>query len=342
MSGTSVEKNGVVTATDTAPATKKAQKIKEPKPLTVPFMPAYKLTGTGGVNLPAIGFGTGTVWFKGNNQEKFQEAIHAALDAGFRSLDSAEMYGNEVAESKAIHSWLTANNVPRKHLTITSKVLASIDAEGGVEAACRRSLKNTGLDYFDIYLMHAPFNRDGSAFSRSLREVWSDMEKLVDDGLCRAIGVSNWRICDLEEIYKTARIKPVVNQVEHHPHLQQLDLVKWQKDHGILLQAYAPLKTLTHEKLRDGPVAKIISAIAARRGYNAEVVLLKWALQGGKAIVTTSRNRDRVKTLLSVPSSAPLNSEEMAAINKAGQAQQFRGHWTHISVFKEDPSQESD
>ena len=104
---------------------------------------------------------------------------------------------------RAIQGWLARTSTPRSDLFITSKVLKSVDAEGGVEAACRRSLRAIGCEYFDLYLIHAPFHTDGSPFTSvaSLSEVWAQLEALVDEGLVRQIGVSNWRVGDLEAVY---------------------------------------------------------------------------------------------------------------------------------------------
>merc|ERR1711972_346433 len=111
-----------------------------------------------------------------------------------------------------------------------------------------------GLKYFDLYLIHAPFQRNGDAFKTSLRDAWTQMEGLVDAGKVRAIGVSNWRTQDLEEIYDTARIKPVCNQVEAHPYLQQPALLSYCQSHGITLTAYGPQIPVTKDAVKGGPV----------------------------------------------------------------------------------------
>jgi diketogulonate reductase-like aldo/keto reductase len=164
-----------------------------------------------------IGYGTGTAWFaaSGPRVEELKSAVTASLDAGFRHLDEAEMYGNEAATGEALSAWRAAHSeVHREALHITSKI---ISVDSGVEAICRRSLAAMQLDYFDLYLVHAPFQRNGDPFSTPLPKVWAEMEALVAAGLTRAIGVSNWRVRDLQAIAGSANIHPAVNQVEAHP-----------------------------------------------------------------------------------------------------------------------------
>ena len=159
-------------------------------------MPVPKLLLGGRPLIPALGFGVGTAWFQsagGGRETELIESVHAALDAGFRHIDEAEMYCNEAATGKAITSWLSRTGTPRQSLFVTSKVM-SVDE--GVGVICRRSLQAMGLSYFDLYLVHAPFQRSGTPFATPLSEVWRQMEELVDAGLTRAIGVSNWRVCE--------------------------------------------------------------------------------------------------------------------------------------------------
>ena len=163
--------------------------------------------------MPSLGYGVGTAWYKsaGSAREAALRAgVAAALDAGYIHIDEAEMYQNEHATGDAIDGWLQRTGTSREDLFITSKIM-SVDE--GVQDVCRRSLKAMGLEYFDLYLVHAPFQRSGEPFRTSLPEVWRQMESLVDEGLVRSIGVSNWRVSDLKQIYSGARIPPACNQV---------------------------------------------------------------------------------------------------------------------------------
>ena len=122
----------------------------------------------------------------------------------------------------------------------------------GIEGVCRETLKALGVEYLDLYLIHAPFKSNGDAWATPIDDVWSQMEALVDGKLVKAIGVSNWLVKDLEKIYDKARIKPACNQIEAHPYLQQDDLFKYCSEREIVVTAYAPLASIT--KVRDGPV----------------------------------------------------------------------------------------
>jgi diketogulonate reductase-like aldo/keto reductase len=200
-----------------------------------------------GVGVQQIGYGVGTAWFKsagGTNDAALRAGVVAALTSGFRHLDEAEMYENEQSTGAAVAEWLASAEgkagSTRNDLFITSKTL-TVDDAGGVEAVCKRSLAAMQTSYFDLYLIHAPFQRSGAPFKMPLMEVWRQMEALVEKGLVKAIGVSNWRICDLKQIVGSAKIQPSCNQIEAHPYLQQQHLLNWCADNGIAVAAYAPL-----------------------------------------------------------------------------------------------------
>ena len=284
---------------------------------------------------PSLGFGVGTAWFKcaDDRKQMLKAAVHAALDAGFRHIDEAEMYENEDSTGEALQEWLSKHAVPRASLHITSKVM-SVDAEGGIEAVCRRSLQALGCEYFDLYLVHAPFQRDGSPFSASLPEVWRQMEALVDGGLAKAIGVSNWRASDLQAIYKDARIKPCCNQIEAHPYLQQLSLVKYCAERKISLCAYAPLAPLT--KVPGGPVDAPVNAAAAAHGKTPAQILLRWCLQTGKVPITTTSRPERLEEYKGA-FGFELSADEVAAISEAGKQSPRRLYWAQCPGYNADP-----
>ena len=176
------------------------------------------------------------------------------------------MYENEVSTGKGIAAWLASSGQPRSALFVTSKVLNSIDTEGGIAAACRRSLANLGLDYVDLYLMHAPFKQSGEPFAQSLSDLWKDMETLVADGLVKSIGVSNFRVCDIAEVLATASIPPAINQVERHPCLPQENLFYKCTLGGITLAAYGPLCPLIKADVKATEVRATAATIAATHG----------------------------------------------------------------------------
>jgi diketogulonate reductase-like aldo/keto reductase len=157
--------------------------------------------------IPRIGYGTGTKWFSGDNSEPIDkdlvQSIHEALSVGYRHLDAAEMYGTETSVGEALRT----QSVPRNEIFITSKVFKTIE---NIEQACSDVLSRLGIDYLDLWLIHSPF------FDRSkisLEQAWKQMEKLVENGKVKAIGVSNFQKQHLEELFAlNPKIKPAVNQ----------------------------------------------------------------------------------------------------------------------------------
>lgn len=252
--------------------------------------------GSTGRNVPALGFGVGTSWIDAEKQghgKELEDSIAAALDAGFTRLDEAEVYQNEATTGRALRGWLERTGTRRKKLFITGKVM---DCDQGIEKRCRASLEALGCAYFDLYLMHGPFHIERGPYKRPLVELWAEMEGLVEKGLVRSIGVSNWRITDFEQVWETASIKPCCNQIERHPYLQQPELVQWCRDHLVAVMCYSPLAPLT--KFTGGPVDEVVKSIAAKHDSTPAQVLLRWGLLTGGSLVTTTSNRARLQEYL--------------------------------------------
>ena len=183
-----------------------------------------------------MGFGTARLF--GN---KGKTAIKTALQCGVRQLDCAKVYGNEALVENAIREFLQESpSVSREDIFVTSKIWNDDKHPANVEQACRRSLDLLGMDYLDLYLIHWPAQFKKGTFgakdtSFTLNDTWKAMEALVDSGLVRSIGVSNFGIKQMEQIRSTCTYPPVVNQIEVHPQLQQERLVSYCKDQGILV-----------------------------------------------------------------------------------------------------------
>ena len=158
---------------------------------------------------------------------------------------------------------------------------------------CKKQLEQSGLQYFDLYLVHAPCQKSGEAFSKSLPQIWNEMEELVAQGLVRQIGVSNWRIQDLEEIWEAAKMKPVCNQVEGHPYLLQEKLIKYCQERKILLTYYGPQLPLT--KLKGGPLDTVLQELKERYHATEGQILLRWVYQQGVVPITTTSKIERMK-----------------------------------------------
>jgi len=295
-----------------------------------------------GLSMPAIGYGVGTAWFKsagGDKDAAMREGITNALDAGFRHIDEAEMYKNEESSGKALQEWMQKTSTSRQELWVTHKVTSP---DTGIAATCQKSLDTMGLGYFDLYLIHSPFDgKKGDPFKTSLRDAWAEMEGLVDAGKVRAIGVSNWRILDLEEIFETARIKPVCNQVEAHPYLQQRALLSYCQARNIVVTAYAPQLPVTKDVLQGGPVDGPVSAAAQRLGVTPGQVLLRWSYQTGRIPISTTSKPERMQEYLGTFNFV-LNEEEVAAISAAGLQKHYRSFWRQCPQFSKDPSDEPD
>ena len=291
--------------------------------------------------MPKIGYGVGTAWLRSVGSEReaaLEGAIVEALRAGFRHVDDAELYGNERATGAAIARWVREGGGARSELYVTQKV---IKIDEGVVEACRRSLEAMGLAYFDLYLLHAPCAYSGEPLRDGLLAAWEQMERLVDEGLSRAIGVSNFQIADLEEIYEAARHKPACNQVEAHPYLQQPALGAWCAARGIALTVYAPQASLTKPELRGGPVDAVVEAEAARLGASPSQLLLAWALHAGAhAVITTTSKAERMAESLRA-ADLPLPPTCVEAIRCAGRQAPRRTYWLQRKArFYQDPTQE--
>jgi diketogulonate reductase-like aldo/keto reductase len=228
---------------------------------------------------------------------------------------------------------LAETRTERSALWLTSKV--SPQNSQRLAEHCDKSLDRLKVDHLDLYLLHAPFGVDIPA-------AWREMEKLVDAGKCRYIGVSNFRKEDIELLLTGARIRPLCNQIEHHPHLQQPELVQYLVKNGIAVTAYSPLAPLTKV---DEPTTlkKVLAKIGQKLHIPESEVLLRWNLQqgnlkkiGDRWVLTTTRSTEKCPALLAVAHAAPLDAADAAAISAAGAERSLRCYWT--KQFDSNPS----
>ena len=255
----------------------------------------------GSGEIPALGFGT---LIPDPNDTK--RATEVALEVGFRQLDSAERYRNEVQVGEAMQEVFSGGTIRRQEVFLGTKLWNNNHRPERVKPAFEASLKRLHLDYADLYLVHTPYAfqagdeqdpRDGNGNviyddGVTLYDTWRAMEGLVDDGRCKAIGLSDVNLEQLKEIVRLARIKPAVVQVESHPYLPQWDLLDFCQKNGIVLLAFAALGQSFEPRLLDDPV---ITAIAMRLNKTPAQVLLAWALQRGTALLTTSNTPSRIR-----------------------------------------------
>lgn len=248
--------------------------------------------GTG--EMPAVGFGT---LFR--DLSVTTQAVKAALEAGFRHFDCAERYRNEEQVGVALQEVLQAGQVRREELFITTKLWNTNHRPERVEPAFEASCRRLQVDYIDCYLIHTPFafqpgdeqdprDEQGRVIYDSgvtLIETWRALERLVDEGRCKSIGLSDITLEKLKELVAVARIKPAVVQVESHPYLPEWELLEFCQQHGIILLAFAPLGHGMEPNVLEEPV---ITGIARRLQKTPAQVALAWSVQRGVAFLTTS------------------------------------------------------
>lgn len=259
---------------------------------------APTITLNNGATIPQVGLGT---WKSA--QGEVAAAVKAALASGYRHIDCAAIYGNEAEIGGALAEVIGDGDgkIPRSEVFITSKLWNSEHAKDKVKPACQKTLKDLGLEYLDLYLIHWPFTSnksDGSADTTPFTETWAAMEQLVDDGLVKSIGISNFNKSQIDEVLAIARIKPAMLQVEVHPYLNNTKLVEYAQSKGIAVTGYSPLGS------PDRPWAKAdepklyeqekVLAIAKRLGKGAGQVLLRYPVQRGIVTIPKSTNAGRI------------------------------------------------
>ncbi|MEH7352588.1 aldo/keto reductase [Neobacillus drentensis] len=263
-----------------------------------------------GVKMPWLGLGV----FKVTEVEEVIQSVKAAIRNGYISIDTAAIYGNEEGVGQAIKE----SGVPREELFITSKVWNSDQGYETTLKAFETSLNKLGLDYLDLYLIHWP-GKD------KYKETWKALEKLYKDGRVRAIGVSNFQIHHLEDLISSAEIKPMVNQVEYHPHLTQKELQAFCKKEGIQLEAWSPLKQgqLLNEQ--------ILVDIAHKYNKSVAQVILRWDLQHGVVTIPKSIKEHRIIENADV-FDFELTSEDMEKIDALNQDSRAGSHPDTMTV----------
>jgi diketogulonate reductase-like aldo/keto reductase len=230
-----------------------------------------------GTEMPVLGLGT----FQSRPGPDTRQAVEWALQEGYRSIDTAAMYGNEADVGEA----LRASGIPRAEVFVTTKLWHTDQGYDSAKKACHQSLKRLGLEYIDLYLIHWP-----KADSPSDRiDSWRALEELKAEGICRAVGVSNYAVRHLEELAAHSRLVPAVNQVEFHPFVYDPDLIGLCSAKGIQLEAYSPL---TRNRRLDDPT---VASIAQTHGRSPAQVLIRWGLQHRTVEIPKSIRRERIR-----------------------------------------------
>ena len=248
-----------------------------------------------GVEIPQLGFGVFQI-----PPEETQEKVEEALSVGYRHVDTAAAYRNEAGVGAAI----AASGVRREDVFVTTKLWNSEQGHDSTLRAFEKSIERLGTSHVDLYLIHWPLPAQGLFL-----DTWRAFERIREEGGARSIGVSNFRVEDLERLGREAEQRPSVNQIELHPRFQQAELRAWHAEHDIATEAWSPLAQ--GDLLEDGT----IETIAAHHDRTPAQVILRWHLQIGNVVIPKSATPERIRENFELFDFA-LSEDDVAAIER--------------------------
>jgi D-xylose reductase len=295
--------------------------------------------------MPAVGYG----FWKVEN-DRASDLTYQAIQMGYRHLDCASDYGNEAFVGEGIKKALSDEICEREDLWVTSKLWNTCHRPEHVELACRRSIRDLQCDYLDLYLIHFPISLRFVPFEHRypagwffdptssmptlehdpvpIIDTWRAMEELVDKGLVRNIGISNFGVSLIRDLLSQARIRPAVLQIESHPYLTQVKLIRYCRQENIAVTAFSPLGAPSYvplgmAKAEDSVLeSPIVKEIANHHSRSAAQIVLRWGVQRGTSVIPKSSNPERLRENLDLQSFS-LSDAEMIAISSLDRHQRF-------------------
>mmetsp|Transcript_27593 Transcript_27593/g.67105 ORF Transcript_27593/g.67105 Transcript_27593/m.67105 type:complete len:376 (-) Transcript_27593:286-1413(-) len=321
--------------------------------------PATATLSTGDA-IPLVGLGMWKV-----PKDVCPKVVVQAIRAGYRCFDNACDYGNEEEVGRGLREALDAKLVKREDLWITSKLWNTYHAKEHVRPACLKTLKDLGLKYLDLYMIHFPIAQKFVPFEKRyppewsydpeqkleftksivqvpvpLRETWEAMEALVEEGLVKNIGICNFNTALIRELMKTAKIKPCVLQVELHPYLAQEKLMRFCRKEGIHMTGFSNLGAPSYVELGMATKSefvlekKVVKDIASKKGKTPAQVVLRWHLQRGNSIIPKTSKEHRLKENIGL-FDFTLTSDEMAQISSLDMHKRFNdpGVFADIPIY---------
>ena len=253
-----------------------------------------------GQEMPAIGFGTWQI-----PALRTKELVLAALEAGYRHIDTAEIYGNQIEVGQAIKE----SGIPRDDIFVTTKLWNDDQGFDKTLTACAKSMEKMQLDYLDLYLIHWPA-------SKRRHESWRAMEKLVADGAIKSGGVSNYTVEHIEQLLERSDFKPAVNQVEFHPFIyeQQREILEYCHQQGVVMEAYSPINRVATD------AGEPVRQIAERLGKTPQQVALRWCLQHDTVPLPRSTNVEHLTSNLQI-NDFELSKQDMLTLDALSDGQ---------------------